>query len=527
VSSGSVPPSDDGRSVATHALRVVLAAGALLSAHATYTALEHASYLGEHLGGAAALAAPLLGGSALIALAAVVELLRRPLAEPSAALRLCAAFTALAWIGVLVWEQPPRPLVLEFLASGVAAALGSVVLLASRGVVPAAWTGSSRWPRLLLKTCGSLLLLELLLRGVDFVYPHPLLVRESTSVQQNLRAQRPPPGARHHGFECNSYGHYDVEIAPPPRDRPLVVCIGDSFSAGVVPHRLHYTTVAEDVLDGPEIYNMGLPATDVPEYLWLLEHEALPLRPELLVIALFVGNDIAPARAPQTSWTVQLFERENMLSWVLPRRLWTLRREGLLGANLQGHADAEGEARRARREPLLTSLDEISAALPWTFQPQLEPPSFTPAAFLEIELDRAYWIGSPDTHDYEQLYVWLAELVRVAGETPLCFLILPDEFQVEDAVWNDVLAHPRGAPLDRDQPQRLLGAWFEQQQLAYCDPLPDLRAADALHDGRKHLYHMRDTHLNARGNRIVGQSLARFLEPRLRALRPWSLGAAR
>jgi len=30
-------------------------------------------------------------------------------------------------------------------------------------------------------------------------------------------------------------------------------------------------------------------------------------------------------------------------------------------------------------------------------------------------------------------------------------------------------------------------------------------------DGLRHLYHRRDTHFNARGNRAAGEALARFL----------------
>lgn len=41
-----------------------------------------------------------------------------------------------------------------------------------------------------------------------------------------------------------------------------------------------------------------------------------------------------------------------------------------------------------------------------------------------------------------------------------------------------------------------------------------LRAAPPWEDGRRHVYHLRDTHWNARGNRIAGEELARFLERR-------------
>ena len=43
-----------------------------------------------------------------------------------------------------------------------------------------------------------------------------------------------------------------------------------------------------------------------------------------------------------------------------------------------------------------------------------------------------------------------------------------------------------------------------------------LSAQPPMADGHRHLYHIRDTHFNARGNRIVGEALAGFLRNQLR-----------
>lgn len=42
-----------------------------------------------------------------------------------------------------------------------------------------------------------------------------------------------------------------------------------------------------------------------------------------------------------------------------------------------------------------------------------------------------------------------------------------------------------------------------------------LRAQPEEHDGGRHLYHLQDSHWNARGNRVVGERLAEFLRPLL------------
>jgi hypothetical protein len=41
--------------------------------------------------------------------------------------------------------------------------------------------------------------------------------------------------------------------------------------------------------------------------------------------------------------------------------------------------------------------------------------------------------------------------------------------------------------------------------------LPHLRAAPREDDGKLHVYHLRDTHLNRKGNEIVGRALAEFV----------------
>src|SRR5581483_7407084 len=79
---------------------------------------------------------------------------------------------------------------------------------------------------------------------------------------------------------------------PSPTRGHVVASIGDSFSYGVVPHAFHFTTVAEEALPGVQIYNMGYPGLGPTDYLYLLQRRALPLQPDLIVVNLFVGNDI-------------------------------------------------------------------------------------------------------------------------------------------------------------------------------------------------------------------------------------------
>ena len=60
-----------------------------------------------------------------------------------------------------------------------------------------------------------------------------------------------------------------------------------------MPHALHYTTLAEGLLGGVEVYNAAVINAGPREYRRLLETDVLPLAPKLVVVSLFVGNDLA------------------------------------------------------------------------------------------------------------------------------------------------------------------------------------------------------------------------------------------
>jgi hypothetical protein len=91
-------------------------------------------------------------------------------------------------------------------------------------------------------------------------------------------------------------------------------------------------------------------------------------------------------------------------------------------------------------------------------------------------------------------------------------MLIPDEFQVEDALWDEVVAST-GRRLNRNQPQERITAFLRQEGIPSLDLLPALRAVPPMADGQRHLYHLQDTHFNVRGNQVAGEKLAEFLRP--------------
>jgi hypothetical protein len=134
----------------------------------------------------------------------------------------------------------------------------------------------------------------------------------------------------------------------------------------------------------------------------------------------------------------------------------------------------------------------------------------TEARFRSIERDRARQICTPGA-DVLRCGDRLLEIAAAARGLPVVFVLIPDEFQVEDGLWQQVGA----ASLDRDQAQRELVAWCAENGLRCIDLLPSLRAAVPWTDGNRHVYYARNTHWNRRGNEVAGAAIARYLEQEL------------
>jgi lysophospholipase L1-like esterase len=361
---------------------------------------------------------------------------------------------------------------------------------------------------LLLNLCVLVVAGELGLRAAAAWRPSVLLTRPDAGIEESLEASRYPPGTVRHGFPVNSGGHYDEEFLPKAKGRRRVVCIGDSFSAGVVHHAFHFTTVAERRLDGVRIDNMGLPAVDLPHYQLLLAREALPLKPDAVVVNLFVGNDLSwPLPAPKgASSLAGWLNASNLLVLEVPRRLLILSRQGRRSrAALEDRGGHVGDA------DILRTRREILDRYPWYDDPLSEPPTLDREWYLTIERRRAAQLCRQPRNAFVLRLERLEEMRAASRSVPLAVMIIPDVFQVEDSLWSEV------APAGADRARRMRSVaitrkWLEEHSFAYLDLLPVLRGARPLSDGELHLYKLNDTHFNARGNAIVGRALADFLK---------------
>jgi hypothetical protein len=505
------PPQAEGTrrriGLALHALAL---AGAWCFLPQTLAAGRYALGPGQGRGVVERVVALGLASILVTSAAAWVELRRRPSGSTAALWR--KAFVALvaAWLWTVFPQQDwivarPQPA----LTASMAALAFSVASLVGAWAPERALRARRALDLGLSSMAVALVVLELGLQAAARASDAPLLARRSHADDDaHLRGLRLAPGTPHLGGRANSRGYVDEEFSE-RRARPRrAVSIGDSFSIGVVPHAFHFTTVAEDVLRDTEILNLGVPGIGPAQYRLLLEREGLALAPDALLVQLFAGNDLEdyePA-PPVAAWP--WLQRGEVMLFLVTQRLAAILRE-----RARSGVDA-GELERRLGRDLEEGLAarELERALPHLADPALEPPSYSPERFFAIELQRARLLGSPSQAEYARLLAHLEALVALAGDVRLAFVILPDEFQVDDVLWAEIQAAAGGEPLERERFQSVVTDWARERGVPALDLLPELRAQAPWTDGRPHMHHLRDTHFNRRGNRAAGEILARFLE---------------
>ncbi len=353
----------------------------------------------------------------------------------------------------------------------------------------------------LANVCLSLAGLELGLTLLGAVTHMPLLALEGDDRGRSVwEWRRGVPGSEHLGFPFNAWGDYDGPPRVLPAESCSVVSIGDSFAVGVVPLPYHFTSVAEANGDC-DVYNMGASSVGPPEYLYMLRERAITLDPDAVVVNLYLFNDaydVERLPADRPPWIARDRRRvyrvgERLLSWSRERA---------------------ATGRPVGAAPAGRSGSSIEERFPWVLDPMREEPTFSAEAYLTLQTEYAWRVLRPHLPEWEDFVAVLSEMIEVAGAR-LLFTLIPAEPQVEDDLWAEVQRRAEG-PLERDGIQRRVREWLAARGVPVLDLLPVLRAAEPLSDGRRHVFHLRDTHLNARGNALAGRALARFLEEHVR-----------
>ncbi len=387
---------------------------------------------------------------------------------------------------------------------GAGAVLATSALLAGQALFGSSLRRSPRWlatlDLILLNAVLALALGEAGLRLLQRLAPSQLLWDESSVASTLVDRRHCAPGLWF-PYRCNSRGYPDEEfVTPGPRDH-AVALLADSFGVGSVPWDHLFATLAERELrerlgakyERVAIDNHAVIGIDLRGYRHLFEREIREHAYRQVALCLFVGNDLERF-TDEGPWR-RLVRIQGWLPIEVTRRLWlTLR----------------GVERE--RSPAAGTLPEAPAFLS---DPALEPPYFTKPAFLRIEAQRALVAAEGLPYSEAQYRDALLELDALHGALGqrLLLVLIPDEFQVNDALWREareassrIFDVPASA-YQRYLPQRRILRWAEQRGVRVLDLLPPLREAEL----RARTYHLRDTHWNAHGNRVAARELARAL----------------
>lgn len=292
-----------------------------------------------------------------------------------------------------------------------------------------------------------------------------------------------------------------------------LVLLGDSFTAGRFPIARHWTTlVAADLATRTarpvEPIRLAVPGTGPQFQLRLFEIEGARLAPDLVVLAFFVGNDFfdelggAFVRGPLDRIALAL--RARSLAWRLAGNVARLA-TGL--APRPGPPDRDPPAAAAGRGGY--EVDAFARDFDETL------PSFREEAYLAIEAERLSLCLAGETGRFATRLARVLETidqldahVRAIGAR-FVVLLIPDEYQVDPAVFAAAARHAGRHPADYDldRPQRDLARALDARGIPVLDLLAASRGAAA----NASLYLPRDTHWNTAGHRLAAAELARFV----------------
>jgi hypothetical protein len=271
-----------------------------------------------------------------------------------------------------------------------------------------------------------------------------------------------------------------------------IAALGDSFAVGpTVPFVSNYLTLLESGLPSTEILNFGVAGTGPREYALILRHDVWKFQPDLVLVSIFVGNDITEELATPR----QMDPRRSYLYLFLTRVYRLLREKG--DGALFGQRDARA------------TLQPKRAPSPFS---RLTAGRMSPATFLEVEQRRLSVCGTDSLPTVEKKWQHaLLHLERLIDDchrhrVPLACVLIPDEFQVNAELLRDVLSAIAIEPdrVDLHLPQRRLLSFFAERDVPCLDLLPAFA-------GVRDAYTPRDTHWNEKGNRIAADAIGGWL----------------
>lgn len=270
-----------------------------------------------------------------------------------------------------------------------------------------------------------------------------------------------------------------------------IMAIGDSFAfgMGVADEATFVAALAER--RAAIALNGGLPGTGVPDVVEWYERRGRALDPDTLILAIFVGNDLADARPDREAIKIVdgLVAPADTPAGV---RSWLYRRSDLVRL-----------LKSAAGSPALVGVRQrLGLSEPWIVR--------------NLRHEFSIYAVEPSDELLEAERTTDRALARLAGicardGTRLVAALLPARVQLDPTAWEASLAMLELDPTrhDANQPNRVFASLLERHAIPWLDLAPVFAASIACGE---ELYYRKDRHWNQAGHALAASELARFLD---------------
>ena len=293
--------------------------------------------------------------------------------------------------------------------------------------------------------------------------------------------------ATDYNFKLNSMGFKDLEFKKEKQNSLRILGIGDSFVFGVVPYQYNYLTRLESQLTQKdkktEVLNMGISCTGPPEYLSILVREGLILKPDMVILSFFVGNDFIESNRnkKKRKW----YDYSYVASLI--HYITTIR------------AKYKGKTYHKKR---------IYCDLCPTFD-QKTYLDLLRAKFFLFKVRNKYFFRLLNDAIYHLTQI--RDICKRKG-IQLLVVIIPDEFQINHSLQAEVKENFYSALKKEEwdilQPNKFLSEKLKDLGIDFLD----LYEYFAVESNKQSLYKPRDTHWNIAGNQLAADLIQMYIQ---------------
>ncbi|MEE2708821.1 MAG: SGNH/GDSL hydrolase family protein [Gemmatimonadota bacterium] len=243
-----------------------------------------------------------------------------------------------------------------------------------------------------------------------------------------------------------------------------------------------------------ECINLSIVGRSPRGYLEILKNFGVHYNPDILLVGLFVGNDILESYIPETSYTLKF----KIKSWQ-PSRWFLVKYLTIAHLVLSESTVAD----QLLTKSTIRHRDESI-------------PIFSPRTFIDLEAYRSrmyrpdlqYLLKDPRGIDqYQTMFTALEKIAQICQDRniELYLIIIPDQFAVDEVLRNEVIMDKKIDPqkIDLTLPNNKIRAFCRVENVNVLDFTDFLMERN----NKQNQFLIRDTHLNSQGH----LSLAEFL----------------